>query len=55
MAQAVFPSQLQDILRSHELLQRPEVKRMTELDKEMADILSRGDLTPAAKIRNLMH
>jgi hypothetical protein len=52
MAQAIFPtSKLENILREQELLKRPEVKRMTQIDRAMADILSRSDLTARQKIR----
>jgi hypothetical protein len=50
MAQPVFP-QMANLLHEQDLLKRPEVKRMTQLDKAMADTLSRSDLTASQKIR----
>jgi len=50
MAQPIFPVEMQNLLREQELLKRPETKRMTQLDKDMADILSRTDLSPYEKI-----
>jgi hypothetical protein len=56
MAQAVFPPDpIECLIESQMLLQRPEVKKMAEMDKAMADLLSRTDLTADARLREYMN
>lgn len=56
MAQAVFPPDpVENIVEQQILLQRPEVKKMADMDKAMADLLSRTDLNDAARLREYMN
>ena len=47
MAQAIYPPRnaINDIAEQQLLLQRPEVSKMVDLDRSMANILSRRDLS----------
>jgi hypothetical protein len=54
MAQAIHMGQSADIVQAYRqqaLLTRPEVKKLTDLDQDMADILARTDLTPNQKMK----
>jgi hypothetical protein len=52
MAQAIFPPDLiSNVTEGEILLQRPEMKKMMNMDKAMADILSRRDLQPSERLR----
>jgi hypothetical protein len=52
MAQAVFPPDPVNALMEEELLlQRPEVKKMMDMDRAMVDVLSRTDLQPGKCFR----
>jgi hypothetical protein len=57
MAQAVFPPtpNLGSVIEGEILLQRPEMKKMLNMDKAMADILSRTDLQPSERLREYMN
>lgn len=55
MAQAVFPPEaVEAVARGEILLQRPEMKKMLDMDKAMADMLSRTDLQPAERFKEYM-
>lgn len=52
MAQAVLPAAfLQDLIQEHKLFQRPEWVRLTDLDRELINTLSRSDMTAGEKKR----
>jgi hypothetical protein len=51
MAQAVIPAVLQDLIREHKLFQRPEWQRLTDLEKELIEILGRTDLSAGQRAR----
>lgn len=56
MAQAVMmnqqPSDIADSYRQQALLSRPEMKKLTKLDQEMAATLGRTDLTTNQKMKH---
>jgi hypothetical protein len=54
MAQAVFPPAVDDAARGEILLQRPEMKKMLDMDKAMADVLSRTDIEGPERIKEYM-
>lgn len=51
MAQAVLPAVLQDLINEHKLFQRPEWQRLTQLEKELIDTLSRTDMSAGERAR----
>lgn len=51
MSQAVLPAVLQDLIHEHKLFQRPEWLRLTELERELINTLSRTDMTAGEKKR----
>ena len=53
MAQAIFPpsTPLEAMAKQELLLQRPEMKKMLELDRKMANILSRTDISAEERAR----
>jgi hypothetical protein len=62
MAQAMFPpagKAVEALAQQQLLLQRPEMKKMLELDRAMSNILSRADLSADERAREyekaLMH
>lgn len=53
MAQAIYPPRnvMEDIIQQQTILQRPEVVKMLDLDRLMANILSRSDMSPDERLR----
>jgi hypothetical protein len=51
MAEAVVPAVLQELIREHRLFQRPEWQRLTNLEKELVNTLSRTDLSAGQRAR----
>jgi len=51
MAQAAIPAVLQDLIKEHKLFQRPEWLRLSSLERELINTLSRTDLSAGQRAR----